>query len=413
MDRLVVEVVDSLMGSGKSTGIFRWMEEHSNERYIYVSPLLSEVDVGGRIHQEISSMTFECPQASSNSNKSDHLLELLRNGYNIACTHSLYLLMSPEHLEIIKQLGYIVILDEELEIINGLDLYSKEDLAWLIEHKHVSINEADGMVIWAENDNKVSNQHRYSQLKRLCDCEAVYAAKRDMTMMVTQLPLKLITNAKRVIILTYLFKNNILDCFLRLKGIRTTPFTEIKLNSPSKQTIRELITLVPYDSTLDRFSLSSSWYDRATKADIDSLSRLIANVARRYKARAKDVMWTSPKNKSFTSGQNRAVIRPNGYSIEIQKDGSKRSCWLSCSTRATNTYADKWCVIHLFDRYPLVSVDSYLSDYGSPIDRNVFALSELLQWAWRSRIRNNQPIVLCIGSRRMRSLFEEWLQKEG
>ena len=33
----VVEIVEGIMGSGKSTGIIKWMEENPTEKYIYVS----------------------------------------------------------------------------------------------------------------------------------------------------------------------------------------------------------------------------------------------------------------------------------------------------------------------------------------------------------------------------------------
>ena len=67
------------------------------------------------------------------------------------------------------------------------------------------------------------------------------------------------------------------------------------------------------------------------------------------------------------------------------------------------------CYGHLFNRYPNRSVKAYLQDYGYDVNDNVFALSELVQWVWRSAIRNNQPITLCIASSRMKKLFEKWL----
>ena len=40
---------------------------------------------------------------------------------------------------------------------------------------------------------------------------------------------------------------------------------------------------------------------------------------------------------------------------------------------------------------------------------DLYALSALLQWVWRSRIRRSQPIKLFIPSERMRDLFKRWL----
>ena len=39
-----VEILDSIMGSNKTNGILKWIDSHHNEKYIYISPLLSEVD---------------------------------------------------------------------------------------------------------------------------------------------------------------------------------------------------------------------------------------------------------------------------------------------------------------------------------------------------------------------------------
>ena len=43
-------------------------------------------------------------------------------------------------------------------------------------------------------------------------------------MTVTQLPIKLFECAKEVIVLTYMFKGNVLDCFLSLKGFEGATF---------------------------------------------------------------------------------------------------------------------------------------------------------------------------------------------
>ena len=41
--------------------------------------------------------------------------------------------------------------------------------------------------------------------------------------------------------------------------------------------------------------------------------------------------------------------------------------------------------------------------------RDAFALSELIQWVWRSRVRKGEPITLYLPSPMKRRLFEEWL----
>ena len=45
------------------------------------------------------------------------------------------------------------------------------------------------------------------------------------------------------------------------------------------------------------------------------------------------------------------------------------------------------------------------------LDEDAYALSEMLQLIWRSRIRKGESINVYIPSRRMRELFEDWLKE--
>ena len=96
-----VEVLDSMMGSSKTTGIIKWIEQNPNEKYLYISPLLSEVESGGRIHKDLTTVSFETP-SNDDVTKSDDLLCLIKDGRNIACNNSLYLGMTKEHLKAIE-----------------------------------------------------------------------------------------------------------------------------------------------------------------------------------------------------------------------------------------------------------------------------------------------------------------------
>ena len=136
----VVEIVDSIMGSGKSSSIIKWIDAHYHQRYIYVSPLLSEVESGGRLHQAVRNVEFHSPE-DGGEGKSSAMLELLKAGANVSCTHSLYKLMTDEHFEAIQQHDYIVVVDEEIGLIEAFNDYSIEDLKWLIKEGFIKIGE--------------------------------------------------------------------------------------------------------------------------------------------------------------------------------------------------------------------------------------------------------------------------------
>tara|TARA_B100000963_G_scaffold245810_1_gene215189 strand:- start:274 stop:444 length:171 start_codon:yes stop_codon:yes gene_type:complete len=50
----------------------------------------------------------------------------------------------------------------------------------------------------------------------------------------------------------------------------------------------------------------------------------------------------------------------------------------------------------------------WLEDNAGGFD-NACALTELIQWVWKSRVRKGQPITVYLSSPRMRQLMEEWL----
>jgi len=56
--------------------------------------------------------------------------------------------------------------------------------------------------------------------------------------------------------------------------------------------------------------------------------------------------------------------------------------------------------------------ENYFTRYNIIIDQDIYALAEMLQFIWRSAIRDNKPINLYIPSRRMRELLIHWLNNE-
>ena len=405
----VVEVLDGLMGSGKTTKILEWIDNNPSEKFLFVSPLLSEVEEGGRVTSAVNSVTFECPTVSDGETKSDHLLKLLQNGVNIACTHSLYLAVKDEHLNLIEKMGYILIIDEEVNVVSVIDGYSRDDYKWLYENSKISVSEADGMLSWTCGVD-VGEDNKYFKFKNLCDHQALYVTKRDSCMMVTHLPIKLMTSAKRVIVLTYMFDGNMLHKFLKLKGVEVEPFTEVVLNSVNGDEIRSLINLLPLDEKISSFSLSSTWYADANEKQLKMISSYISNIARKHCNDFTELMYTVPKKRHEASRSNVNIVKPPKF-YRKKIDGSWSYNWLPVQMRATNDYCHKTVAVHCQNRFPLVAVSSYLSDYDCAIDVKVFALSEMVQWIWRSQIREGKPIVLAIANKRMYNLFKNWLEE--
>ena len=111
------------------------------------------------------------------------------------------------------------------------------------------------------------------------------------------------------------------------------------------------------------------------------------------------------------SSNSKRSIKPNGYH-QYKENGEVKSCWVGCSAKATNEYREKSMLVHCYNRYPHLTLIAFMQDCGYPLDERQFALAEMLQWVWRSRIRDGKPIKLAILSKRMREIFKDWLYND-
>lgn len=393
------------MGSGKTLGIIKWMLANPNNKYLYISPMLTEVEQ--RIPEACEALEFTFPTTEEHKTKSLHLLELLTDGCNISFTHSLFSELSKKHLEQIARHNYVLIIDEEVSLIEPYQgKYKKGDIISLEEAGHIKVDEDNlGKVEWLWKE--MSEDTQYSGLQRLCSIDMLYCSKRNREMMVTQLPMSLVESSKRTIILSYLFKGSVMESFLKLKGIEVVDFTEVELLKDTKQVMleaRELITLCSTTATnaVKNYSMSSTWY--STTANKDQLKKLSSAIRSVYRKVGKDdLLLTLPKDNASRESK-RSVVHPN-----INLEG----VFLYCGARATNDYASKSVALHAYNRYVNLVVKSYLQDYGLELDAipddDQFALSEMIQWIWRTRIRENRSIDLYILPKRMESLFKQWL----
>lgn len=103
-------------------------------------------------------------------------------------------------------------------------------------------------------------------------------------------------------------------------------------------------------------------------------------------------MWTTFK-------QYRDIVKGKGYT----------KGFLPINARATNNYADRSVVAYIANRYMDPFVKKFFTGHGITVDEDAFALSEMIQFIWRSAIRNGEPITVYIPSRRMRELLINWL----
>jgi hypothetical protein len=143
-----------------------------------------------------------------------------------------------------------------------------------------------------------------------------------------------------------------------------------------------------------------NWFNRNT----DDVEQLKKNVSNYYNNIWRDVpadrrLWGS-YNGSY------AKIRGKGYS----------KSFLTFNTKATNKYRDKDCLVYIANLFMNVNEKRFYHLHGIEVDEDAYALSIMVQWIWRSAIRDGKEVYLYIPSRRMRELLINWineLSKEG
>ena len=74
-------------------------------------------------------------------------------------------------------------------------------------------------------------------------------------------------------------------------------------------------------------------------------------------------------------------------------------------------YSDKATVAYLANRYMNPMIKNFFVSKGIKIDEDNYALSELIQFLFRSQIRTGNPINVYIPSSRMRNLLKSWIEQ--
>jgi len=408
-----IHILDYVCGTGKSTYILNKLKQISAPRFIYISCLLSEIEE--RVQEELAHLDV-CIPSDENGTKSSDVLEALKQGRNIAATHSLFLRFNKEAIRYMQQWGYILVVDEVLDFITPYRKYSSQDVKDLINLDQISVDkESNGRV-------KVNQEFEgyYSELKDYSEKGLVYASTEDFTVFNLQIPPDVIKAAKECYVLTYLYDSSEMQRFLTLHNINYKHMDvpelkerEIMIKSKIKENIN-LISIKSADEVIRSLrstrntALSHSWW--STKKDkAEEYLKKLDNWLHNNKHRT-DFYFTSPKEVFESKGiGTKKSLGLNCLKSTTYNETDEVNLWLASSTKATNDYADRTLCLFLLNTYPNVGLQKYFEQYCTPLDHDRYALSELVQFIFRGSIRTGKPMDLYIGSPRMKEIFGDWL----
>ena len=120
----------------------------------------------------------------------------------------------------------------------------------------------------------------------------------------------------------------------------------------------------------------------------------------KHNAKTSDVIWTTFKDVAEQIGKAKRGLN--------FKD-TKYKNFLSCNARATNDYDNRHYVIYGINKFISPEVKSFFTTHNIEIDEDSYALSEMIQFIYRSAIRKNEDTYVYIPSERMRSLLIEYM----
>ena len=398
------------MGCGKTTAMINMMKEDSENRYIFVTPYLNEVT---RIKED-TEYRFKEP-VHLGFGKLDSLHHLLSSGYDIATTHSLFLMATPDTIQLIHEGGYTLVLDEVLDIIKDYNdatciiankIVTREDVRWLQQEGHIQVSADDYRVSWV--GASVDDFH-FSEVERLAKNGSLRCINENLYW---EYPIDVFQAFKRVFIMTYRFEYSILASYLNVYGLSYTKVSVAKESGkfhlcPYVDDIEQKRTLVSllniYSGRLNqigdrRNAFSVSWIERL---DTDRIHR-IKNNMRAYKEQIKavscDILWTTAKANDFYTKLERVpgfkyihrLTAEEKALSDTSPEKKKLKCFLSCTERATNQYKGRTTLLYLINRFLHPDIGNYFKHRGSPINEDEWATNEMLQWIWRSAIRDGK-----------------------
>lgn len=413
-------VIDEIPGAGKTCAAINFINNSPNEKFLYVTPFKTEVN---RICLRCG---FVQPKDEYLIQKADGETEtkrihkrvtikyLIKQGKNIATTHTLFSLLDDETIEMLKSMKYILMLDESLEVVEP---WGKVDYDIDVLLDKYCYTTERGLIKWKKEMSDYPDVGGvYSDIKK--ELSDKYIAVNQNKIAVKMFPIEYFNAFKDTYIMTYLFNGNpqrmyfdyhnikYNNLYVSGNSVETYHFTnKEQIHKPTD--FRKLITIVDgkINDVGSDLSLSYTWYENQLKEGVggENLNRIQKSAENFFQNKmpplgytSKDYLWTVYKD---------AKPRVVGKRYTNKQ-------FLSYTARATNDYADKKVLAYLINKYMNVNVKEFFKSFDIYIDEDTYSTGEMIQWIWRSAIRRGEHIYIYVPSYRMRTLLVNWIEEQ-
>lgn len=395
------------------------MSNNQDKSYLYISVFLDEVGDGntgveGRIQKELPSMNFKMPK-NTGEGKLSSLKSLIDRGCNIASTHALFHMFDSDVVEMLIQNNYTLVIDEAVDCIKRYKGVNNHDIQLLTESHAIKFDEM-GRVFWNELEYP-DHKGKYQEVRDLAALGNLFLYKDKMLMW--EYPSKLLELLPEVYIMTYMFKGSAMRSWLDINDIKWEFIDNqsfgLRCNKEIKEEVRNLITILK-PQKLNKIrkdcTFSATAYKDAPKSKLNEIKNMFETVVKTTGAKAGDVFWTTYKGDDVVEKGKRKEnyikesVTGRGYTVGKTEDTPP---FLPFNTKATNKYREHWLCLYGVNPNKDPAETSYIREKGAEFDKDLFSLSEMLQFIWRGSIRCGKPMSVLILSERMEKLFRNWL----
>jgi len=406
---IIIKICDAIMGTGKTQASIAYMNANPDKKFIFITPYLDEVK---RIKNDCPALNFAEPSqkvSEGNYTKTGHTAILIEEERNIVTTHQAFKYYTNEMLDKIREIGYTLFIDESLGALEKCEV-NVGDLELLIQTGYIKeVEDGEYSLIKDDYDGeafsdvfRILKSRNLRRLSRLGDVELFYWS----------LPADMIAAFKDVFLLTYQFEGQTMKAMLDMNGM---PYEFIGVERDDGggfqfcdgpgyvpeyvKNLPDMIHIVDnkrMNEVGEKYhALSLSWFEKnasEVRQLKNNLYNYFTNVGRSEPASER--MWSTFK-------RAHSKLKGKGYTKQFTE----------CNLRATNAYRNKTRLAYCVNLFMNVGERMYYRNHGVEIDEDLYALSNMIQWIWRSAIRDGKPITVYIPSRRMRTLLINWINE--
>jgi len=398
-----VQFTDRPCGTGKTSDLLKSFKV--GVKYFVVVPTLAEIE---RVIRD-AVVPFDKPKEGSYEDETGvkrnsllmGLADLIADGENIVCTHALF---DKVNINKFALDDYNVIIDEVFDCVKGFNGPKDETFQTTYIEGGLATVDDNGKVIptakWLlEGDDayahKLLDEAKRGRLHR--SGEGFY---------VTVVPVELFTSNRSCTVMSYLAEGSLMAMYLRKLGVPYEVSKNNNIDRSAREQARDRLNISYLDLGLTKaqgYKRQGNWGGK--------LKATIAN--KLMNTRGRHMKGISPENIIITCRKDLWFDKNDEISSFAKDARLAKANWVHKSTKGTNAYRNCTHAVHMFDLNMNPSVKKFLN--VSKEDEDMWKQSELIQWLYRTDLRNqdsDKKIHLHITSKPMQELVENWLSED-